>query len=172
MDHQTMHSTLRKNPARQTCETIIKRILMTEVLEKGTNRHFKQASDFMSYFESLYPASDSLAKQVQRAVKSMNMPKDSNGYFIINKSREQLEQEEDLRYLFQKASASVEPLEEYETVFLRADAKLASYLMDTIEGSITFQDKYITMVKTSNGILFYTLNKPVLVTLLNSLIEL
>ena len=32
----------------------------------------------------------------------MNMPKDSNGYFIINKSREQLEQEEDLRYLFQK----------------------------------------------------------------------
>ena len=75
-------------------------------------------------------------------------------------------------YLFQKASASVEPLEEYETVFLRADAKLASYLMDTIEGSITFQDKYITMVKTSNGILFYTLNKPVLVTLLNSLIEL
>ena len=160
MDHQTMHSTLRKNPSRQTCETIIKRILMTEVLEKGTNRHF------------LYPASDSLAKQVQRAVKSMNMPKDSNGYFIINKSREQLEQEEDLRYLFQKASASVEPLEEYETVFLRADAKLASYLMDTIEGSITFQDKYITMVKTSNGILFYTLNKPVLVTLLNSLIEL
>lgn len=56
MDHQTMHSTLRKNPSRQTCETIIKRILMTEVLEKGTNRHFKQASDFMSYFESLYPA--------------------------------------------------------------------------------------------------------------------
>ena len=65
MDHQTMHSTLRKNPSRQTCETIIKRILMTEVLEKGTNRHFKQASDFMSYFESLYPASDSLAKQVR-----------------------------------------------------------------------------------------------------------
>ena len=97
-----MHSTLRKNPSRQTCETIIKRILMTEVLEKGTNRHFKQASDFMSYFESLYPASDSLAKQVQRAVKSMNMPKDSNGYFIINKSREQLEQEEDLRYSVSK----------------------------------------------------------------------
>ena len=47
MDHQTMHSTLRKNPSRQTCETIIKRILMTEVLEKGTNRHFKQASDFL-----------------------------------------------------------------------------------------------------------------------------
>ena len=108
MDHQTMHSTLRKNPSRQTCETIIKRILMTEVLEKGTNRHL-QASDFMSYFESLYPASDSLAQTGAKAVKSMNMPKDSNGYFIINKSREQLEQEEDLRYLFQKASASVEP---------------------------------------------------------------
>lgn len=145
---------------------------MTEVLEKEQTDTLSRLLISCLHFESLYPASDSLAKQVQRAVKSMNMPKDSNGYFIINKSREQLEQEEDLRYLFQKASASVEPLEEYETVFLRADAKLASYLMDTIEGSITFQDKYITMVKTSNGILFYTLNKPVLVTLLNSLIEL
>ena len=48
MDHQTMHSTLRKNPSRQTCETIIKRILMTEVLEKGTNRHFKQDKEIQS----------------------------------------------------------------------------------------------------------------------------
>lgn len=102
----------------------------------------------------------------------MNMPKDSNGYFIINKSRRTVRTGRGSALSVSKAPASVEPLEEYETVFLRADAKLASYLMDTIEDSITFQDKYITMVKTSNGILFYTLNKPVLVTLLNSLIEL
>lgn len=165
------YPTLRKNPSRQTCETMIKRILMTEVLEKGTNQHFRQASDFMSYFESLYPASDSLTKQVQRAVKAMNMPKDGNGYFIINKSHEQLEQEEDLRYLFEKGSASLCSLEECEKVFLKVDSGIGSYLMDRIQSSITFRDKYITMVKTSDGILFYTDNRVVLSTLLDSLIN-
>lgn len=46
---------LRKNPSRETCEGIIRRILMTEVLEKGKNEHFRTAADFMKYFESLYP---------------------------------------------------------------------------------------------------------------------
>ncbi|MBQ9579921.1 MAG: hypothetical protein IJR23_01940, partial [Lachnospiraceae bacterium] len=62
---------LRKNPSRQDCESIIKRILVTEVLTKGKNEQFKNASDFMSYFESLFPASDALTKQVQRAIKAM-----------------------------------------------------------------------------------------------------
>ena len=44
---------LRKNPSRETCEGIIRRILMTEVLEKGKNEHFRTAADFMKYFESL-----------------------------------------------------------------------------------------------------------------------
>lgn len=51
-------NTTRKNPSRETCQKIIKRILVTEVLEKGCNEHFRQASDFMGYFQSLYPASD------------------------------------------------------------------------------------------------------------------
>ncbi|MCI8327395.1 MAG: hypothetical protein HFI37_06435 [Lachnospiraceae bacterium] len=165
------YPTLRKNPSRQVCETIIKRILMTEVLEKGSNQQFRQASDFMNYFESLYPASESLTKQVQRAVKSMNMPKDARGYFIINKSHEQLEQEEHLRYLLQNSSASLHALEEYETLFLKVSPHLCSYLMDRIQNSITFQNKYITMLESSDGILFYTDNKITLSTLLESLIN-
>ena len=54
---------LRKNPSRETCEGIIRRILMTEVLEKGKNEHFRTAADFMKYFESLYPASDALTNR-------------------------------------------------------------------------------------------------------------
>lgn len=165
------HSSLRKNPSRKTCETMIKRILMTEVLEKGTNRHFKQASDFLSYFESLYPASESLTKQVQRAVKAMDMPKDADGYFIINKSHEQIEQDKDLRYLLKKASASLYSLENYETVFLKADPDICSYLMNKIRDSLTFDGKYLTMVPTFDGILFYTDNKTVLTTLLESLMN-
>jgi len=161
--------TLRKNPSRQVCENMIKRILMTEVLEKGTNAHFKQASDFMIYFESLYPASNSLTKQVQRAIKAMNMTKDSSGYFIINKTPKQLAQEDDLRFLLKKAEVSFDTLEDCETLFLKTSSVICSYLMEMIKDSITFQDKYVTMLQTSNGILFYTQNKKNLATLLESL---
>lgn len=54
---------LRKNPSRETCESIIRRILMTELTQNGKNRHFRKATDFMSYFESLYPASDALTNR-------------------------------------------------------------------------------------------------------------
>lgn len=162
-------SSLRKNPSRKTCEDMIKRILMTEVLEKGTNQHFKQASDFMGYFESLYPASDSLTKQVQRAIKSMNMPKDSQGYFIINKTNEQLEQENDLRFLFKKANPSLDTFDDCETLFLKVNPSVCSFLMTSIQASVTFQEKYITMIQTSDGILFFTKNRQTLSTLLESL---
>ena len=42
---------LRKNPSRETCESIIRRILMTELTQNGKNRHFRKAADFMSYWE-------------------------------------------------------------------------------------------------------------------------
>ena len=35
-------NTTRKNPSRETCQKIIKRILVTEVLEKGCNEHFRR----------------------------------------------------------------------------------------------------------------------------------
>lgn len=113
-----MERRLRKNPSRKECEDIIRRILMTEMLEKGKNEHFKTATDFMKYFESLYPASDSLTKQVQRAIKSLDMPKDPNGYFIINKTAEQLDQDQELSFMLQKSKAHVTSLEDYETLFL------------------------------------------------------
>ena len=82
MEQHTSPTSHRKNPSRETCEKTITRILMTEVLEHGQNLHFRSASDFMNYFESLYPASDALTKQVQRAIKALDMPKDEKGYFI------------------------------------------------------------------------------------------
>lgn len=163
-------TTTRKNPSRETCESIIKRILVTEVLEKGKNQTFKSASDFMRYFESLYPASDALTKQVQRAIKSLSMPKDENGYFIVNKTIEQFEEEQELKSVFKKSNASFEVLEEYETVFLRLDAPFRSYVLHLLETSPLFQDKYLTIVESSNGLLFYTKNKTQLLLLLDSLL--
>lgn len=162
-------STLRKNPSRETCEGVIKRILMTEVLQNGSNLHFRNASDFMNYFESLYPASDALTKQVQRAIKALEMPKDENGYYIVNKTAVQLDQEKEISHLFEQAHVAVDPMENYETIFLTADAPIRSYLMYTLEKSETFRGKFLTMVETSNGILIYTQNRNQLLILLNSL---
>ena len=166
MEHNT---SLRKNPSRETCESIIKRILMTEVLENGRNKHFRFASDFMNYFESLYPASDALTKQVQRAIKSLDMPKDENGYYIVNKTAAQLENEKQITQLLKTANVSVHPMEQVDTVFLSVNSYMKSYLIQLIETTETFQGKYITIVETSNGLLIYTENKSQLLILLNSL---
>lgn len=160
---------IHRNPSRETCEGIIKRILMTEVLERGTNLHFKSASDFMNYFESLYPASDALTKQVQRAIKALNMPKDENGFFIVNKTSSQLEQEKEISALFQKGHVVIDSMEDCETIFLTLAPHLRSYIIHTLENAETFQGKYVTFAETSNGILIYTRSKPQLLLLLNSL---
>jgi uncharacterized membrane-anchored protein YjiN (DUF445 family) len=162
---------LRKNPSRKQCEKVIKKILMTEVLERGTNEHFKTAADFMNYFQSLYPASPSLTKQVQRAVKSLGMPKDERGYFIINKTEDQLNQDKEIAFLMSKTKAELLPFTEYETLFLKADNKYKDYLYQLLSESDTFSDKIITMVNSSNGIILYTSNAHQLEILINSLIN-
>ncbi len=161
----------RKNPSRKECEDTIRRILMTEVLEKGTNEHFKNATDFLAYFQSLYPAGDSLTKQVQRAVKAMNMPKDDRGYYIINKTEEQLAQDKELSFLLKKTHASISSLEECETLFLQVDSQCKDYLFQMLQQSLTFSDKYVTIVNSSDGLLFYTKNKTQLKVMLDSLIH-
>ncbi len=164
-------STIRSNPSRKTCEDIIRRILMTEVLEKGTNEHFKTAADFMTYFQSLYPASDALTKQVQRAVKSMNMPKDERGYYIINKTADQLEADKEISYLLKKTSANIEDLSNFDTLFLQTEPEYKDYLYQILSDSDSFSEKCITILNTSNGLVFYTYQKQQLEVLLNSLIN-
>ncbi|MCR4781703.1 MAG: hypothetical protein K5851_02980 [Lachnospiraceae bacterium] len=161
---------LKKNPSRKSCEKIIERILMTEILEKGRNQQFKNAADFMPFFESLYPASPSLSKQVQRAIHQMGLPKDRNGYFIINKTEAQLEEDQEISHMLSRGNASLSSLET-ETVFLKLTSDTIDYLFDLIHSSESFKGLYITMLKTSDGILFLTDSKARLNVLIESLIE-
>ena len=163
-------SSLHKNPSREQCQKTIKRILVTEVLEKGCNEHFKQASDFMNYFQSLYPASDALTKQVQRAIKAMDMPRDEKGYYVVNKTSEQLAQEKELKYLFEKGEVSIGSLDDCEPVFLKVSHSVRSHLIYTLSHSVSFEQRYETIVETNNGIILYTREKDKLVSLLNNLI--
>lgn len=162
---------LRKNPSRETCENIIRRILTTELSQNGKNRHFKKAADFMGYFESLYPASDALTKQVQRAVSSLHMPKDSDGYFIVDKTAAQVEEEQLLGKLFADAQVSLHPMEQVETVFLSVPTHMQELLLHTFEQSDLFAGKILTIVRASNGLLIYTEDKEQLLLLLNRLIN-
>jgi hypothetical protein len=162
---------LRHNPSRKECEDAIRRILMTEVMENGRNKHFKNATDFMTYFESLYPAGDSLTKQVQRAVKAMAMPRDEKGYFIINKTKQQVEEEQEISYLLQKSQATTEIWKDFETLFLHMEPTRKSYLLQLIDTSETLKDKYLTILDTTDGLLFYTKNAFQLQILLDSLIN-
>ena len=162
---------LKKNPSRKECEETIKRILMTDVLENGKNTHFKSAKDFMSYFESLYPPGDSLSKQVQRAIKSLDMPKDENGYFVINKTTAQMEEDREISRMLRQAHGKTMGLEDCEPLFLKIDKRYKEYIMNIIEESETFRDKYITIVNSSDGLIFYTTNRSNLETLIDSLIQ-
>ncbi len=164
-------ATLKKNPSRKECEEAIKRIIMTDVLENGKNTHFKSAKDFMNYFESLYPPGDSLNKQVQRAVKSLGMPKDEDGYFIINKTNAQIDEDKEISRMMQLTRAKTVSIEDCDTLFLRVDKKYKSYLLTLIEESMTFKNKYVTIVDSTEGLIFYTLNKSNLETLIDSLMQ-
>lgn len=152
-------TTFRKNPSRETCQKTIKRILVTEVLEKGKNEQFRQAADFMPFFQSLYPASDALTKQVQRAIKAMDMPRDENGYFIVNKTSGQMEQDEEIRNLLEKGNASILSLEKSEPILIKLEEPIADYLIHTMNQSISLKDKFDTILKTGNGIIIYTKEK-------------
>ena len=166
---KTDASVSRKNPSREACEGIIRRILMTEVLEHGANKTFRFASDFMKYFESLYPASPGLTKQVQRAVKALDMPKDEKGFFIVNKTNAQQEQDTEIKRMFSSAGVSLVSMEKAEPLFLSVPEDSKDYIYHLILSSDTFKGKYITMHKAAGGLVLYTENKNQMTILLNSL---
>lgn len=159
----------RKTPSREFCEKTIRRILMTETLEHGCNTHFKTAADFMNYFESLYPASDALTKQVQRAIKALDMPKDEKGYYIVNKTSSQMDEDNEMRRLLQIGNSNCHDLSKSEQVFLSVPPQQQDYLIHLLSQSITFQNKIITISKTYNGLILYTDQSRNLLMLLNSL---
>lgn len=153
-----------RNPSREACEKIIRRILVTEVLEKGRNTQFRNAASFMNYFESLYPASPGLTKQVQRAVRSMDLPKDENGYYLINKTGSQVAEDKEMRSLCEKYQVTVEDLSDCERLFLKVHASCRHYLMEQLLNSKTFSDKIVTIGETGNGLILYTRQKQRLLT--------
>lgn len=162
-------TSIRKNPSREVCQQIIRRILDVELQQHGKNMHFKQSSDFMSYFESLYPASDSLAKQVQRAIKSMQMPKDEEGYFIPNKTSLQLNQEKELKHLCDKSHIQIKDLKNCEPLYLKLDTPYVDYIMHLLQECETFQEMYEAIIKAKDGLILFTSKKDELIKLLDSL---
>ncbi len=143
-----------KNPSRKSCEQTIKRILTREFEEYGENHHFKQASDFMIYFESLHPASPGLTKQVQRAVNALNLPRDEKGYFMINKTVEEYKAEQELSQLL--TSSTLASLESCTPILLKTEEWKRRHVMHLMDATPQFQTLFETITDTDNGILIYT----------------
>ena len=162
---------IRVNPSRKTCEEIIRRILSTENKENGSNIHFKTAMDFMSYFESLYPPGPGLVKQVQRAIKSMDLAKDENGYFILGKTKEEFSLEKEISSFMNKCEASVCDSETpFEVVILKTSEMGRSYLAELISESDYLSSLYISLIVSVNGLVFFTMDSAALKEALRGLI--
>ncbi len=159
----------KRTPSRAECETIIKKILKTETESRTVNATFKKPADFMNFFESLYPPSAALTKQVQRAIKSLNMAKDKNGYYILNKSKEQSNQDNNIKSLLMEADYSVDSLDNAQNVFLQLKGEYVDFVIHKIADSITLQPYIVTMIPCYNGIMIVTNNKEELLSLLNNL---
>ncbi len=158
-----------KNPSRKSCEQTIKRILTREFEEYGENHHFKQASDFMIYFESLHPASPGLTKQVQRAVNALNLPRDENGYFMINKTVEEYKAEQELSQLL--LSSSLINLEPCTPVLLKTEVWKRRHIIHLMHSTPELQTLFETMLETDDGILIYTKNPEKLISFFSDFIK-
>lgn len=147
-------SSSHKNPSRKSCEQTIKRILTREFEEYGENHHFKQASDFMIYFESLHPASPGLTKQVQRAIQALNLPRDEHGYFMINKTVEEYKAEQELSHLLE--SSSLVSLQSCTPVLIKTEVWKRQYVIHLLQSAPELQKLYVTIVEADSGVLIYT----------------
>lgn len=162
-------SSSHKNPSRKSCEQTIKRILTREFEEYGENHHFKQASDFMIYFESLHPASPGLTKQVQRAVNALNLPRDENGYFMINKTVEEYKAEQELSHLL--TSSTLMNLNNCTPILIKTDYWKREHAIYLINAAPELQKLCITMVETDQGILIYTKEPEKLISFFSEFIK-
>ena len=99
------------------------------------------------------------------------MPRDERGYFIVNKTSEQFEQDKEISRLLQSSEASLKSLEESEPVLLEVPTELADYLMYTLSSSISLKGHYDTMVKAYNGIIIYTRERSRILSYLQTLLS-
>lgn len=123
----------------------------------------------MIYFESLHPASPSLTKQVQRAVSSLNLARDENGYFMIHKTVEEYQAEQELARLLETASLS--NLHNYTPVFIKTEPWKRSILMQMIASISEMRMLYETIAETGDGLILYTKFPDKLIGYLSDFIE-
>jgi len=161
---------IKKNPSRETCEAAIQRILLADIAANGSNIHFKKATDFMPYFESLYVPAPALTKQVQRAIKHLNLPKDENGFYVIGKTKDQLQADEELKSLFHEGNFSVANAGNASIVSIKAPDWSKDYLIHKLMSNPSIMQMVITMVKSVDGVVIFTENPDKLKHYINNLL--
>ena len=98
----------------------------------------------------------------------MALPKDDFGFFVINKSEIQLDEDKEIERILKRGHADIYK-SQIESVFLKLEPNVIDYLYDLISSSRSFKDKYITLIKSSDGLFFLTRSSSQLQILLSSL---
>lgn len=123
----------------------------------------------MIYFESLHPSSPGLTRQVQRAVNALNLPRDENGYFMINKTVEEYKAEQELSKLLQ--SSSVANLDKCTPVLVKMEYWKRDHMIYLMQSAAALRKLYETIVPADNGVLFYTKTPEKLTAFFSSFIK-
>lgn len=123
----------------------------------------------MIYFESLHPASPGLTKQVQRAVSALNLPRDENGYFMINKTVEEYRAEQELSHLLQ--SSSLVNLENCTPILIKTEPWKREHVIFLIKSAPELQMLYETIAEADNGVVLYTKNPEKLISFFSEFIK-
>ena len=159
-----------KNPSRKSCEQMIQKILSRELEIYGANRHFKHASDFLVYFESLYPPSPGLTRQIQRAVSSMNLARDKDGYYMIHKTVEEYKAEQELSHMLRFSSLS--SLNECTPLLLQTESWQQASVIHLLKSIPKIYALIETLAGADNGVIIYTKEPEPLTTLIKEFMEL
>ena len=81
-----------------------------------------------------------------------------------------MEQDTELSGLLKKSDASLSELGSFDSLLITLEDHYKDYIFQLISESSTLSGKFVTAIKTSNGILFFTENKALLKTFLEDLI--
>lgn len=100
----------------------------------------------------------------------MNLLKDEDGFYTLERSEENLRNQEEIRRLF-RSHVKLIPSSDLRTMsflFLAVESPEKEYLLQLLSREKSLSGKYLTMMDSSNGILFLTEQPDVLLSALSS----
>ena len=99
------------------------------------------------------------------------MPKDEDGFFIVDRTVKQMEKEKSLKAILSESESVVTDLSGYAPILVKTDPHNRIYLMHLISEVSTLNDKIAAMTECSVGVILYTVEKEKVLSILDRLLS-